>query len=77
MRLGKYLEARAKSGAGEAIRKLLFLRPKQASLIRNGAEVEVNVDDVVIGDIVVVHPGEKIPWMVRCLMANQLLMNPC
>ncbi|NLW72269.1 MAG: copper-translocating P-type ATPase [Chloroflexi bacterium] len=61
VRLGKYLEARAKSGAGEAIRKLLFLRPKQASLIRNGAEVEVNVDDVVIGDIVVVHPGEKIP----------------
>lgn len=61
VRLGKYLEARAKSGAGEAIRKLLFLRPKKASLIRDGVEVEVNVDDVVIGDIVVVRPGEKIP----------------
>ena len=61
VRLGKYLEAKAKGGAGEAIRKLLFLQPKKASVIRAGIEVEVNAEDVQLGDRVVVRPGEKVP----------------
>ena len=61
VRLGKYLEAKAKGGAGEAIRKLLFLKPKKATLIRDGMEVEVSADEVVIGDVVVLRPGEKVP----------------
>lgn len=61
--LGKYLEARAKGQAGEAIRTLLGLRAKTARIVRgaDGEEVEVSVDDVLVGDIVVVRPGEKIP----------------
>ncbi len=61
VRLGKYLEAKAKGGASEAIRKLLFLRPKKATIIRDGIESEINIDDVVVGDVLVVRPGEKIP----------------
>ncbi|MGV8050690.1 MAG: heavy metal translocating P-type ATPase [Anaerolineaceae bacterium] len=61
VRLGKFLEARAKGGAGDAIRKLLFLRPKKATVIQEGMEVEINADEVQIGDIVVVRPGEKVP----------------
>ncbi|MFZ3069924.1 MAG: heavy metal translocating P-type ATPase [Anaerolineaceae bacterium] len=61
VRLGKYLEARAKGGASDAIRKLLFLRPQKASVIREGMEIEINADDVQIGDVVIVRPGEKVP----------------
>ncbi|HSN94794.1 MAG TPA: heavy metal translocating P-type ATPase, partial [Anaerolineaceae bacterium] len=61
VRLGKYLEAKAKGGASEAIRKLLFLRPKKATIIRDGIETEISIDDVVVGDVLVVRPGEKIP----------------
>ena len=61
VRLGKFLEARAKGGASEAIRKLLFLQPKKATVIRDSIETEVPVDEVVIGDVIVVRPGEKIP----------------
>ena len=61
VRLGKFLEARAKGGASEAIRKLLFLQPKKATVIRAGMETEIPADDVVIGDVIVVRPGEKIP----------------
>ncbi|MCS6827795.1 MAG: heavy metal translocating P-type ATPase [Caldilinea sp.] len=61
--LGKYLEARAKGQAGDAIRKLLGLRARTARIVRSvdGEEVEVPVDEVLVGDIVVVRPGEKIP----------------
>ncbi|MDH3683329.1 MAG: HAD-IC family P-type ATPase, partial [Acidimicrobiia bacterium] len=59
--LGRLLEVRAKAGTGEAIRKLIGLQAKTATLIRDGAEVEVPVDDVVPGDIVLVRPGEKVP----------------
>ncbi|HOO58587.1 MAG TPA: copper-translocating P-type ATPase, partial [Anaerolineaceae bacterium] len=52
---------KAKGGASEAIRKLLYLQPKKATVIREGIEIEVNTEDVQIGDVVVVHPGEKIP----------------
>jgi P-type Cu+ transporter len=59
--LGRLLEARAKAGTGEAIRTLIGLQPHTARVVRDGDEVEVGVEDVNLGDIVVVRPGEKIP----------------
>lgn len=59
--LGKYLEARAKGKTSEAIKKLIGLSPKIAAVIRKGKEVRIPVDEVVVGDIVLVKPGEKIP----------------
>ncbi len=59
--LGRYLEARAKGRTSDAIRKLAGLRAKTATILRNGREEEIPVDDVVIGDVVVVKPGSKIP----------------
>ncbi|HPP75991.1 MAG TPA: heavy metal translocating P-type ATPase, partial [Armatimonadota bacterium] len=59
--LGRYLEARAKGRASEAIRKLAGLRPRTARIIRNGLELDVPVEDVLVGDMVIVRPGEKIP----------------
>ncbi len=59
--LGKYLEARSKLRTGEAIEKLLGLQAKTALLWRNGAEVEVPVNEVQVGDIIIVKPGSKIP----------------
>ncbi len=59
--LGRYLEARAKGRTSDAIRKLAGLRAKTATIIRDGKEHEIPVDDVVIGDIVVVKPGSKVP----------------
>lgn len=59
--VGKYLEARAKGQAGDAIRRLLDLRPRKARIFRNGREMEIAVEEVNVGDIVVVRPGEKIP----------------
>jgi len=59
--LGKYLEARAKGRTSEAIKRLMGLAPKTARVLRGGAEVEVPVGDVRVGDVVVVRPGERIP----------------
>jgi Cu+-exporting ATPase len=59
--LGRYLEARAKGRTSEAIRKLAGLRAKTATIIREGKEDEIPVDDVIVGDIVVVKPGSKVP----------------
>ncbi|MCY7400715.1 MAG: heavy metal translocating P-type ATPase [Nocardioides sp.] len=59
--LGQLLEARAKAGTGEAIRRLVDLQPATARLLRDGIEVEVEVAAVVAGDVVVVRPGDKIP----------------
>jgi Cu2+-exporting ATPase/Cu+-exporting ATPase len=59
--LGKYLEARAKAKTGDAIEKLLSLQAKTALVIRDGKEREVPVAEVVVGDLVVVKPGTKIP----------------
>jgi Cu+-exporting ATPase len=61
IKLGKYLEARAKGRTSEAIKKLMELRAKTARIFRDGVETEVPVDDVRIGDLVLVRPGEKIP----------------
>ncbi len=59
--LGRYLEAKAKGKTGEAIKKLMGLSAKTAVIIRDGKETEVLIDDVGVGDIVVVKPGQKIP----------------
>lgn len=59
--LGKFLEAVAKGRTSEAIRKLMGLTPKVATVIRDGREVEIPIDQVMVGDIVLVKPGEKVP----------------
>ena len=59
--LGRLFEARAKAGTGAAIRKLIGLQARTARVIRNGAEADIPVEDVVAGDVVIVRPGEKIP----------------
>ena len=59
--LGRYLEARAKGRTSEAIRKLVGLRPRTALVIRDGNETETAIEDVAIGDLVIVKPGGKIP----------------
>ncbi|WP_288394336.1 heavy metal translocating P-type ATPase [uncultured Vagococcus sp.] len=59
--LGKYFEAVSKGKTSEAIKKLMGLAPKTAIVIRDGVETEISVDDVVLGDVIVVKPGDKIP----------------
>lgn len=59
--LGKFLEARAKGQTSEAIKRLMGLRAKTARVIRDGAEVDIPIDDVKVSDVIVVRPGEKIP----------------
>ncbi|MBN2003520.1 MAG: copper-translocating P-type ATPase [Anaerolineae bacterium] len=61
IKLGKFLEARAKGRTSEAIKKLMGLRSKTAHVVRDGQEQEVPVDDVRVGDLVLVRPGEKLP----------------
>jgi Cu+-exporting ATPase len=59
--LGKLLEARAKGRTSEAIKKLMGLRPKTARVLRNGEQKDIPIEEVVVGDTVIVRPGEKIP----------------
>ena len=59
--LGKYLESVSKGKTSEAIKKLMELSPKTATVIRNSKEVIISIDEVKVGDIVVVKPGEKLP----------------
>jgi len=61
IRVGKYLEARAKGRTGDSIRKLMSLRPKLARVMRAGQELEIPSAEVQVGDLVVVRPGEKFP----------------
>jgi len=61
VRLGKLLEARAKGGASEAIKKLMGLQAKTAQVVRDGVEIAIPVEAVLVGDVVLVRPGEKIP----------------
>ncbi|MHC1680473.1 MAG: heavy metal translocating P-type ATPase [Methanomassiliicoccales archaeon] len=58
---GKYLEAKAKGSTSEAIKRLMGLQAKTARVIRDGQEVEMAVDDLDVGDVLIVRPGEKIP----------------
>jgi Cu+-exporting ATPase len=59
--LGRWLEAKARGRTSEAIKRLLGLQPKTARVMRDGVEVEVAVEAVAVGDLIVVRPGEKIP----------------
>lgn len=59
--LGKYLEARSKIKTGDAIEKLLNLQAKTALVVRDGKEIEISVNDVKHGDLIIVKPGAKIP----------------
>jgi len=59
--LGRYLEALTRGRASEAIRKLMSLQPKVARVIRGDAEVEIPSDEVEVGDLILVRPGERIP----------------
>ena len=59
--LGRLLETKAKAGTGEAIRTLIGLQPHTARVVRDGVESEISIDDVVVGDVLVVRPGEKLP----------------
>lgn len=59
--LGRYLEAKAKAGTSDAIKKLIGLQAKTARVIQNGKEIDIAIEEVKIGDSIRVRPGEKIP----------------
>lgn len=59
--LGRYLEEKAKGNASSAIKELMGLQPKNATIIRNGEEVDVRIDEIKVNDIVMVKPGDRIP----------------
>ncbi len=59
--LGRYLEAKAKAGTSSAIKKLIELQARTARVVKNGKEVDIPIEEVQVGDIVRVRPGEKIP----------------
>lgn len=59
--IGKYLENKSKSKTNNAIKSLMKLTPKTGTVIRDGKEITINIDDIVVGDIVIVKSGEKIP----------------
>ncbi|WEV63672.1 heavy metal translocating P-type ATPase [Bifidobacterium sp. ESL0732] len=61
MLLGQLLEAHARLGTGESIRALINLTPKTAHVVRDGKELDINADQVEVGDIVVIKPGEQLP----------------
>ncbi len=61
IKLGKMLESKSKGKTGGAIKRLMDLRPKKATILSNGREVEVLISQVKVGDIVIVRPGETIP----------------
>ncbi len=59
--LGKFLEARAKGKTSEALKALMGLRPKTARVLRDGVESEIDIEQVLVGDLLLVRPGEKVP----------------
>jgi len=67
---GKYLEAVAKGKTSEAIKKLMGLQAKTARVIRNGVIEDVSIEEVMVGDVVVVRPGEKVPCDGKILEGN-------
>jgi Cu+-exporting ATPase len=68
--LGKYLEAVAKGKTSEAIKKLMGLQAKTARVVRNGREEDIPIEDVLLGDVIIVRPGEKIPVDGKILEGN-------
>lgn len=71
--VGKYLEARAKGRASQAIKKLLEMGAKTAKIIVDGEEIEVPVKDLQVGDIMIIRPGEKVPTDGIVIDGNGLL----
>ncbi|MEL7565739.1 MAG: copper-translocating P-type ATPase [Dehalobacterium sp.] len=71
--LGKYLEAVAKGKTSEAIKKLMGLQAKTARVIRNGQETDIPVEEVEVGDIILVRPGEKVPVDGKIIEGNSSL----
>lgn len=61
MLVGQLLEARARKGTGEAMRALASLQPKTARVVRDGKETSIAIDDVRVGDIIAIRPGEQLP----------------
>jgi len=59
--LGRFLEARARGQTSEAIKKLIGMQPKTALVIRDGEEREISIEDVRVGDLILVRPGERVP----------------
>ncbi len=59
--LGKYLEAKSKAKTTDAIRELMQLAPEEATLIKDGAQQQVPVGDIEVGDHILIHPGERVP----------------
>ena len=57
---GRFLEARARGKTGHAVEKLLGLRVKSVVAKRNGSETDINIDEVVVGDVLILHPGERV-----------------
>ncbi|WP_368396693.1 copper-translocating P-type ATPase [Streptomyces sclerotialus] len=68
--LGRLLEARAEAGTGEAIRALLGLQARTARVVRDGTQEEIPVEDVVVGDELVIRPGEKVPVVAAVLSGS-------
>ena len=58
---GRYIETKARGRASQAIRRLLELEAKTATILRDGTEVEIPIDEVLVGDVMFIRPGEKIP----------------
>ena len=68
--VGKYLEHKTKGQASEAIKKLIGLQPKTAIIIKEGEEIEIPIEEIEVGDILVVRPGEKIPVDGKVVKGN-------
>ena len=71
--LGRYLEARAKGNTSEAIKRLLGLQAKTARVVRDGATLELAIEDVVTGDLIEVRPGERIPVDGKVVEGNSYI----
>jgi len=71
--LGRYLESEARGKTGEAIKKLIGLAPKKAFVIKNDKEVEISIEEVVVGDIIVVKPGGMVPVDGDIIWGNSTL----
>ncbi|MDD4775392.1 MAG: heavy metal translocating P-type ATPase [Syntrophomonas sp.] len=71
--LGKYLEAAAKSRTSEAIEKLAQLQARTARVLRSGREQDIPIEEVVVGDLVIVRPGEKVPVDGRIIEGSSSL----
>ena len=75
--LGRWLEALTRGRTSEAIRKLMKLQPKIARVIRDGQEEEIPADEVEIGDLILVRPGECIPVDGVVVTATRQWTNRC